>query len=62
MNSKKIKQNEDLRCKDCIPILVVDDVPFNHTALKSLLNILNFKCDNAFNGFEGIDKVKSKMG
>jgi CheY-like chemotaxis protein len=49
---------EKFRCKECIPILIVDDVPFNHTALKGLLNILNIKCDNVFNGFEGIDLVK----
>jgi len=52
---------EKFRCKECIPILIVDDVPFNHTALKGLLNILNIKCDNAFNGFEGIDLVKKKI-
>jgi CheY-like chemotaxis protein len=39
------------------PILIVDDVSFNHIALKGLLNILNLKCDSAYNGIEGINKV-----
>ena len=41
----------------CPPILVVDDDPFNITALEQHLSKFNLKCDCAFNGKQAIEKI-----
>ena len=45
-------------CKDCVQILIVDDVPFNHMALKAVLEKLDLACDSAYEGFQAIELVK----
>lgn len=43
-------------CK-CNKMLIVDDDPFNLTALDQILNKLHIQCDWAFNGQEAIEKI-----
>ena len=45
----------------CPKILIVDDDPFNLTALEQHLNKLNFKCDWAFNGALAIEQIRKRQ-
>ncbi|CAK77373.1 unnamed protein product, partial (macronuclear) [Paramecium tetraurelia] len=54
-------QNEDILCQNCVHILIVDDIPFNQIALKMILNKYKIQVDQAFDGFQAVEKVKQKM-
>ncbi|CAD8111241.1 unnamed protein product [Paramecium primaurelia] len=54
-------KNEDLLCQKCVHILIVDDIPFNQIALKMILSKYQIEVDQAFDGFQAIEKVKQKM-
>ena len=47
-------------CK-CPKILLVDDDPFNLTALDQILNRLRLQCHWAFNGREAIQKIEARQ-
>lgn len=49
----------DINCK-CPKILIVDDDPFNLTALEQILSKLRISCSWAFNGVEAITKVLNR--
>lgn len=34
----------------CSPILIVDDIPFNHLALKAMLSSFGLSCDSVYDG------------
>ncbi|CAD8209003.1 unnamed protein product [Paramecium pentaurelia] len=55
------KKEEDLLCQKCVHILIVDDIPFNQIALKMILNKYKITVDQAFDGFQAVEKVKQKM-
>ncbi|KAM3145021.1 hypothetical protein pb186bvf_002696 [Paramecium bursaria] len=44
----------------CSKVLLVDDEYFNMYALEAIMNQMNIKCDQAFNGQEAIDKIVEK--
>ncbi|CAD8085029.1 unnamed protein product [Paramecium sonneborni] len=48
-------------CQDCKSVLIVDDIPFNQITLKLMLQNYQIDSDQAFDGFQAIEKVKSKM-
>ncbi|CAD8183589.1 unnamed protein product [Paramecium pentaurelia] len=48
-------------CQKCCHVLIVDDIPFNQIALKMILNNHQIEADQAFDGFQAIEKVKQKM-
>ncbi|CAD8119962.1 unnamed protein product [Paramecium sonneborni] len=48
-------------CLNCTHVLIVDDIPFNQIALKMILNHHNIIADQAFDGFQAIEKVKTKL-
>ncbi|CAD8213448.1 unnamed protein product [Paramecium octaurelia] len=54
-------QNADILCQNCVHILIVDDIPFNQIALKMILSKYKIEVDQAFDGFQAIEKVKQKM-
>ena len=45
----------------CPPVMVVDDDPFNITALEQHLSKFKIKCDCAFNGKQAIDKIMHRQ-
>lgn len=47
------------KCK-CHPILLCDDIPFNHIALETVLKYFNIRVDNAYDGEMAIKMVKDK--
>ena len=47
-------------CK-CPKVLIVDDDPFNLTALDQILNRLQIPCHWAFNGKEAIEKIEARQ-
>ena len=49
-----------LNCK-CPRVLIVDDDPFNLTALEQILSRLKVSCDTAFNGKEAIEKIQIRQ-
>ena len=49
-----------ISCK-CPKILIVDDDPFNLTALEQILNKLRIDCHWAFNGREAIEKIEYRQ-
>ncbi|CAD8122140.1 unnamed protein product [Paramecium sonneborni] len=48
-------------CDQCVHVLIVDDIPFNQIALKLMLKHYQIEADQAFDGFQAIDKVKAKL-
>ncbi|CAD8200641.1 unnamed protein product [Paramecium octaurelia] len=46
---------------ECIQILIVDDVPFNHITLMALLQTYGYKADSAYDGDSAIKKVKQRQ-
>ncbi|CAD8200344.1 unnamed protein product [Paramecium pentaurelia] len=46
---------------NCIQILNVDDVRFNHSAIEALLSQHKMKMDSAYNGQQAIEKIKQKL-
>ncbi|CAK92711.1 unnamed protein product (macronuclear) [Paramecium tetraurelia] len=46
---------------NCIQILIVDDVRFNHNAIEALLSQHKMKMDSAYNGQQAIEIVKQKL-
>ena len=40
---------DSIHCQESV-VLVVDDVPFNHIALKSIFKGLNIKIESAYDG------------
>ncbi|CAK82765.1 unnamed protein product (macronuclear) [Paramecium tetraurelia] len=48
-------------CQKCHHVLIVDDIPFNQIALKMILNNHQIEADQAFDGFQAIEKVKQKL-
>ena len=60
-NSNNVSSNMSLvHCK-CPKILIVDDDPFNLTALEQILQKLQISCDWAFHGQEAIEKVQFRQ-
>ena len=49
-----------INCK-CPKVLIVDDDPFNLTALDQILKRLQIPCHWAFNGKEAIEKIKARQ-
>ena len=43
-----------------INVLIVDDIPFNISALKAILSNFDFFIDSAYNGKEALEKIKAK--
>ncbi|CAK61350.1 unnamed protein product (macronuclear) [Paramecium tetraurelia] len=56
----KLIQNIHLKSCNCSAILLVDDVPFNIQALKTILMQQKITTDSAYNGIEAIDLVINK--
>ncbi|CAD8201019.1 unnamed protein product [Paramecium pentaurelia] len=52
--------NFNINC-DCIQILNVDDVRFNHSAIEALLNQHNIKMESAYNGQQAVQMVKKRL-
>ncbi|CAK56993.1 unnamed protein product (macronuclear) [Paramecium tetraurelia] len=52
--------NFNVNC-DCIQILNVDDVRFNHNAIEALLNQHNIKMESAYNGEQAVQMVKKRF-
>ena len=50
----------NLGCK-CPPVLIVDDDPFNLTALEQILAKLQVRCHWAFNGREALEKIQTRQ-
>ncbi|CAD8111640.1 unnamed protein product [Paramecium primaurelia] len=48
-------------CDKCVHVLIVDDIPFNQIALKLMLKHYQIEADQAFDGFQAIEKVKIKL-
>ncbi|CAD8179842.1 unnamed protein product [Paramecium octaurelia] len=48
-------------CKDCKSVLIVDDIPFNQMTLRLMLQNYQIDSDQAFDGFQAIEKVKSRL-
>ncbi|CAD8116531.1 unnamed protein product [Paramecium sonneborni] len=46
---------------NCIQILIVDDIRFNHSAIEALLQQHKVKMDSAYNGQQAIEKIKQKL-
>ncbi|CAD8189145.1 unnamed protein product [Paramecium octaurelia] len=46
---------------NCIQILIVDDVRFNHNAIEALLSQHKMKMDSAYNGQQAIEIIKQKL-
>ena len=55
-----IQVTTDSSCS-CPKVLIVDDDPFNLTALEQHLNKLDIKCDWAFNGALAIEKIRKRQ-
>ncbi|CAD8085761.1 unnamed protein product [Paramecium sonneborni] len=55
-----IKQYPHL-CQICRSVLIVDDIPFNQITLRLMLQNFQIDSDQAFDGFQAIEKVKQKM-
>ncbi|CAD8052966.1 unnamed protein product [Paramecium sonneborni] len=45
---------------NCLNVLIVDDIPFNHLAFITVLKYFNVKSDSAYDGQMAIDMVKSR--
>ncbi|CAK92668.1 unnamed protein product (macronuclear) [Paramecium tetraurelia] len=56
----KLIQNINRKSCNCSEILLVDDVPFNVQALKTILLQKKIKSDSAYNGIEAMDLVIKK--
>ncbi|CAD8085886.1 unnamed protein product [Paramecium primaurelia] len=56
----KLIQNINIKSCNCSAILLVDDVPFNIQALKTILMQQKITTDSAYNGIEAIDLVINK--
>ncbi|CAK64934.1 unnamed protein product (macronuclear) [Paramecium tetraurelia] len=48
-------------CDNCVHVLIVDDIPFNQIALKLMLKYYQIEADQAFDGLQAIEKVKTKL-
>ncbi|CAD8124497.1 unnamed protein product [Paramecium sonneborni] len=48
-------------CDQCVHVLIVDDIPFNQIALKLMLKYYHIEADQAFDGIQAIEKVKTKL-
>ncbi|CAD8180739.1 unnamed protein product [Paramecium pentaurelia] len=57
----QIEKVQNQLCKNCVHVLIVDDIPFNQMTLKLNLNHYQIKADQAFDGFQAIEKVKNKF-
>lgn len=55
----KINLSDSIIYYDSV-VLIVDDVPFNHIALKSIFKGLNIKIDSAYDGRQALNKVIQK--
>ena len=55
-----IPSQQQIGCK-CPKILLVDDDPFNLTALEQILGRLRISCHWAFNGKEAIEKIQTRQ-
>ncbi|CAD8109269.1 unnamed protein product [Paramecium sonneborni] len=60
LTTREFKFIKQIICK-CNKILIVDDIPFNHHALKMILNELNCQADSAYDGQQAIDLIKSRI-
>jgi len=61
MANTTTSQNTSQIICNCPKILVVDDDCFNILAIESLMRIAGFKCECAYNGKEGIEKVLKRQ-
>ena len=57
--TREYKFIQSLVCK-CNKILIVDDIPFNHHALKLILKDLNQQADSAYDGNSAVDMVTNR--
>ena len=55
-----VASNYQISCK-CPKVLIVDDDPFNLTALEQILSRLKIPCHSAFHGKEAIEKIESRQ-
>ena len=55
-----IPSQAQINCR-CPKVLIVDDDPFNLTALEQILNRLKIPCHWAFNGKEAIQKIETRQ-
>ena len=55
-----IPSQAQITCK-CPKVLIVDDDPFNLTALEQILKRLQITCHWAFNGKEAIEKIEARQ-
>ncbi|CAD8133383.1 unnamed protein product [Paramecium octaurelia] len=53
------KSNLKRQC-NCLNVLIVDDIPFNHLAFKTVLKYFNIKSDSAYDGSMAIDMIKTR--
>lgn len=58
--SNKYQTSREAICNHCKNILIVDDIPFNHIALKAMLKVLKLDCDSAYDGNHAVELVKTK--
>lgn len=58
MSEIKSKYNTQSLLCECPKILIVDDIPFNHMAIKGLLKGRSF--DQAFDGNQGFEQVAKR--
>ncbi|CAD8100368.1 unnamed protein product [Paramecium primaurelia] len=60
LTTREFKFIKQIICK-CNKILIVDDIPFNHHALKMILNELNCQADSVYDGQQAIDLVQQRI-
>ena len=58
--STSLPSQIQISCK-CPKVLIVDDDPFNLTALEQILSRLKIPCHSAFHGKEAIEKIESRQ-
>ncbi|CAK61351.1 unnamed protein product (macronuclear) [Paramecium tetraurelia] len=60
LTTREFKFIKQIICK-CNKILIADDIPFNHHALKMILQELNYQADSVYNGQQAIDVVQQRI-
>ncbi|CAD8085884.1 unnamed protein product [Paramecium primaurelia] len=60
LTTREFKFIKQIICK-CNKILIVDDIPFNHHALKMILNELNYQADSVYDGQQAIDLIQLRI-
>ena len=57
----RLASKNALKKCECSQILIVDDIPFNHIALIAILNNFGVISENAYDGFQAIEKVSERI-